>query len=496
MIEWDSPIGVLCGVAIYFSALMLIAWRTGHNASNAQFFLASRRASWLVVAFGMIGATLSGITFTSIPGLVGSGKENRCFSYLLLVTGYVLGYAFIATVLLPLYYRLNLTSIYGYLGSRFGPWSFRTGSAMFLASQLLMSSLRLLLLVEVVHRFALAELGVPFWVSSIVSLALIWTYTFRGGIHTIVWTDLFQTACMLFAAGWTIWAVAQRLEGGWSDVSGVWSSESARVFLHHDFGSNAWHFAQAVISGALITIAMTGLDQDMMQKNLACRTLSQSRLNMMVFTALLVLVNLVFLWLGAVLYLTARQRGIDLPTDSDLVFPTIAFGHLLPGAGAIFLLGLIAATFSGADASLTALTTSTCVDFLGFTDHSDDRVHRHIRTAVHLSYALLTYAVMMVLHRWTGGQATILTLLSLVGLTYGPLLGLFAFGLFSTRRLREPLVPLICLAAPIGAFWLEASNFFCGVRLGSLLILVNAALTIAGLMAISRVNPAGLTHKL
>ncbi len=484
MIDWDSPTGVLCGVAIYFAVLMLIAWRTGRNASNAQFFLASRRANWFVVAFGMIGATLSGITFTSIPGLVGSSG----FSYWLLVAGYVVGYTIIATVLLPLYYRLHLTSIYGYLRQRFGAWSFRTGSAIFLVSQLLASSLRLLLLIEIVHRFALAELGVPFWGSVVISLALIWAYTFRGGIHTIVWTDVFQTMFMLAAVGWSIWAAAQILDKGWADVASAWTPESSRIFLHDDFWSNAWQFVHAVASGALITIAMTGLDQDMMQKNLSCRTLVQSQRNMALFTIFLVFVNLLFLFLGAVLHFTARQRGIVLPGETDLVYPTLAFGHLASGTGVIFLLGMIAATFSGADASLTALTTTTCVDFLGFTESSDDRKHRCVRVGVHLIYAVLTSVVIMLLRQWTSGQATIQSLLYLVGLTYGPLLGLFAFGLLTRRRLREPLVPVVCAVAPIIAYVLDDRKFFCGVEFGLLLILVNAALTWLGLFAISRVD--------
>ena len=228
MFDWNRPAGVLCGVAIYFLVLMLIAWRTAHNSSNAQ-FLASRRANWLVVAFGMIAHTLSGITFTSIPGLVGSSGSNRGFSYLLLVLGYVLGYLLIASVLLPLYYRLNLTSIYGYLKQRFGMWSFRTGSAMFLVSQLLMSSLRLLLLIKVVHRFALSELGIPFWGSVIVSLMLLWAYTFRSGIHTIIWTDIFQTIFMLAAVIWSIVAATRILDQGWADLSTALTAENTRA---------------------------------------------------------------------------------------------------------------------------------------------------------------------------------------------------------------------------------------------------------------------------
>lgn len=485
MLDWDGPLGILCVVAIYFAALLWIAWRTGRDASNAQFFLASRRANWVLVSFGMIGATLSGITFTSIPGLVGSDKEYRAFSYLWLVAGYVLGYAIIASVLLPLYYRLNLTSIYGYLNRRFGAWSFRTGSAMFLVSQLLISSLRLLLLVEIVDRFALGPWGVPFWGSVVVSLGLIWAYTFRGGIHTIVWTDVFQTVAMLFAVLWTFRAAARSLDHGWSDVVGVWSSDHARLLVQNTLGGSVWQVCRGIVSGALITVAMTGLDQDMMQKNLSCRTLRQSQLNMALFTLLLVLVNLIFLWLGGILYLVAGQQGIALPSDSDLVYPALAFGYLGVGTGVLFLLGLIAATFSGADASLTALTTSTCVDFLGFDERSEDRKHRIIRTAVHLGYTVLTIAVIVGLRRGGAGQSAILQLLSIVGLTYGPLLGLFGFGLLTRRQLREPLTPWICVLAPAIAYGFESREFFCGLRLGSLLILFNAGLTMFGLWGIS-----------
>lgn len=484
--DWNTPIGIVCGVSIYFAMLLAIAWWTGGNSSNAHFFLASRRANWLVVSLGMIGATLSGITFISIPGLVGAQGPSREFSYLQLVAGYVLGYVIIATILLPLYYRLNLTSIYGYLERRFGKWSFRTGSATFIVSQLLINSLRLLILIEILHKFALAELGVPFWAGASIILFVLWLYTFRSGIHTIVWTDLIQTAWMLLAVLWTIFACSQLLDRGWTDVFNVWNAGQARIFLEPDGRSNFGAFVHALVSGALITVAMTGLDQDRMQKNLTCRTLAQSQKNMFLFSGLLVLVNVLFLSLGAVMFLLARQRGIELPTSTDLVFPTIAFGHLESGLGLIFLLGVLAATFSGADSALTAMTTTTCVDFLGFSNKSDDRNRRRVRAAIHLGFALLTVAVVLALHHQNTNQSAILRLLSLVGLTYGPLLGLFAFGLSSRRRLREPLVPLVCIAAPLFAFYLEQREFFCGMRLGSLLILASGLLSLMGLAAISR----------
>jgi Na+/proline symporter len=486
MMDWNTPIGIVCGVSLYFAVLLTMAWRTGGDASNAQFFLASRRAHWLVVSLGMIGATLSGITFISIPGLVGAQGPSREFSYLQLVAGYVLGYVIIATILLPLYYRLNLTSIYGYLEQRFGKWSFRTGSATFIVSQLLINSLRLLILIEILHKFALAELGVPFWVGATVVLSILWLYTFRSGIHTIVWTDLVQTGWMLLAVVWTIFACSQLLDRGWADVFQVWNAGQARIFVEPDAASNIGSFIHAVVSGALITVAMTGLDQDRMQKNLTCRTLAQSQKNMFLFSGLLVMVNVLFLSLGAVMFLLARQRGIELPTETDLVYPTIAFGHLASGLGLIFLLGVLAATFSGADSALTAMTTTTCVDFLGFGTNSDQRVQRRVRAAIQLGFAVLTVIVVLVLHRRNTDQSAILRLLSLVGLTYGPLLGLFAFGLCSRRRLREPLVPLVCISAPLIAYYLEQREFFCGVRLGSLLILASGLLSLIGLAAISR----------
>jgi Na+/proline symporter len=268
-------------------------------------------------------------------------------------------------------------------------------------------------------------------------------------------------------------------------LSTVLSEGRGRIFLYDDVVSNAWQFIRAVVSGALITIAMTGLDQDKMQKNLACRTLRQSQHNMILFSLLLIVVNFMFLSLGAFLYYSAVANGIALPAETDFVFPTMAFEHLAAGGGVVFVLGLIAATFSGADASLTALTTTTCVDFLGMNERPEALGQRRLRMIVHLIYAGLTLFVVLWLHRATAGQTKIQALLSLVGLMYGPLLGIFAFGLMTRRRLREPLVPLICIASPAIAYWLERREYYCGLRVGDLLILVNAAITWLGLLLIS-----------
>jgi Na+/proline symporter len=291
-----------------------------------------------------------------------------------------------------------------------------------------------------------------------------------------------------------LYAASHELSHGWTDVAAVWGSPDSRVFVAGDAQTNALEFLQAIVSGALITIAMTGLDQDRMQKNLACRTLKQSQLNMTLFSLLLILVNMVFLWLGAVLYLLARQKGIELPPQPDLIYPTIAFEHLASGAGLVFLLGILAATFSGADSALTAMTTSTCVGFLGFTGESDDPVHRRIRGFVHLGFAGLTFVVILLLHQWSPEQSAIMRLLSLVGIVYGPLLGLFAFGLCTRRQLREPFVPWICILAPLVTFYLEQQRFFCNVQLGTLIILACAMVTLLGLAMISRKATAPPVH--
>ncbi|MCB0663148.1 MAG: sodium:solute symporter, partial [Saprospiraceae bacterium] len=373
-----SPEVLFSVVVIYFAVLMFISWWTGKKADNADFFIGGRQSNWLLVAIGMIGASLSGVTFISIPGAVGATPEfmeqmtgtykvnpNISFSYMQMVFGYLVGYLVIATVLMPLYYRLNLTSIYGFLEERFGFWSYKTGAAFFQLSRLIGSSFRLYLVAIVLQRFVLSAFGIPFWITVLITLALIWVYTYRGGIKTIVITDTIQTVAMLVAVGLTIYTIGNSL--GY-DIPGtfeaVYQSEYSRIFFFDGGWEDPNNFFKQFISGALIALVMTGLDQDMMQKNLSCKSLKDAQKNMLVFSIILVFANLLFLSLGALLYMYASSIGLEVPLQTDQLYPSIALNNLPAITGIVFFIGLIAAAYSSADSALTSLTTSFCVDFL------------------------------------------------------------------------------------------------------------------------------------
>ena len=359
--------GIIFGViALYFIALMAVSYFTSRNANNADFFLANRKSPWYLVAFGMIGASLSGVTFISLPGAVGAGGNNQAFSYMQMVFGYLVGYAVIALVLLPLYYRMNLTSIYGYLEERFGKWSYKTGAFYFLLSRIIGASLRLFLVAIVFLQIAQGfDMVIPFWLVVAVTIILIWIYTFQGGIRTIVWTDTLQTFFMLTAVVLTIFAIGNALDKGAGDlISTIQQSDYSQMFFFDNFMTDSNNFFKQFVSGALIAIVMTGLDQDMMQKNLSCRTLGDAQKNVFAFSIVLVFVNMLFLGLGALLYIYTTNVGIEIPERTDQLFSTIALEHLSPSIGIVFILGLIAAAYSSADSALTALTTSFCVDFL------------------------------------------------------------------------------------------------------------------------------------
>jgi Na+/proline symporter len=357
-----SPWIILGIILLYFLFLIGVSWWTSRgDDDNESFFLAGRQAPWYLVAFGMIGASLSGVTFISIPGFVGSGSPQiQAFSYMQMVLGYLLGYAVIALVLIPLYYRLQLTSIYSYLDQRFGVNAYKTGAAYFLLSRVIGASFRLYLVAMVFHFFVTGPLfGIPFWLTVAATILLIWIYTFRGGIKTIVWTDTLQTACMLLAVIFTIYFIGQELNRDMGDlVNLVQQSEYSQIFFFRGAWEDPNNFFKLFVSGALIAIVMTGLDQDMMQKNLSIRTRRESQINIAVFSVILVFVNLLFLALGALLYLYATQLGLEVPAKTDQLYPMIALQHLPPLAGVVFILGLIAAAYSSADSALTALTTS------------------------------------------------------------------------------------------------------------------------------------------
>ena len=485
-----SPTLILTIVGAYFAVLMGISWWTGRKADNDDFFLGGRESPWFLVAFGMIGASLSGVTFISIPGLVGADAANQDFSYLQMVFGYLIGYAVIALVLLPLYYRLQLTSIYGYLEQRFGWWSYKTGAGFFLLSRILGASLRLYLVAVVLQTFVMEAFGVPFWLTALLIIALIWVYTFRGGIKTIVYTDTLQTLSMLTAVVLTVLAIGNELGDTFGGlVNRIASSDYSRMFFFDSAADDPNNFFKQFISGALIAVTMTGLDQDMMQKNLSCRSLADAQKNVAAFSVILVFANLLFLALGALLYIYADSIGLVVPERTDLLYPTLALEQLSPAVGIAFLIGLIAAAYSSADSALTALTTSFCVDILGMEKSvATATAQRRTRLLVHLGFSALLLVIIVVVYL-TQADAVLNLLFRLAGYTYGPLLGLFAFGMGTRLRIHDRWVLPVCLAAIALSYLLTEQQLFIGFNLGFLNILLNGLLTFGGLWAISYREP-------
>jgi Na+/proline symporter len=475
-----SPFIILTVILVYFAALFVISWRTGRQADHKTFFSANRNSPWPVVAFGMIGASLSGVTFISIPGAVGAGGVNQDFSYMQVVLGYLLGYVVIAHVLLPVYYRLRLTSIYTYLEQRFGFSSYKTGAAFFLLSRIIGASFRLYLVAIVLDAFVLGPLGLPFAATVAGTIALIWLYTFRGGIKTVVWTDTFQTAAMLIAVVLTFLALGREMGGGLVDM--VRESEYSQLFFFENGWSDPNNFFKQFFSGMFITIVMTGLDQDMMQKNLTCRSLGDAQKNMYGFSLTLIVVNLLFLALGAALYLFAQQNGIAIPEKADQLYPTIALQHLSPAIGIIFVLGLVAAAYSSADSALTALTTSFCIDFLDFEKKPATESQRRLRLWVHLGFSVVLFLVILIFWQ-VNDDSVINSLFRVAGYTYGPLLGLYAFGLFTRWAVRDRYVPIVALISPALCYLLnlQSQEWLNGYKFGFELLILNGAITFLGL---------------
>lgn len=479
-----SPTWIVAFVGAYFAVLLGIAWVTSRQAGNAAYFLGNRASPWYVVAFGLIGDSLSGVTFISVPGRV---RAND-FAYLQVVLGYVAGYVVIAHVLLPLYYRLQVTSIYSYLDHRLGTVAQRTGSVSFLISRLLGAAARLYLAAGVAQKFVFDAWGVPFAASVTGIILLILVYTYRGGIKTLVWTDTFQSTFLLLGLVLSIVAIAMDLGLGTRGVvSAVWSSPHSRVFFWEWAPAN--NFWKDFIGGAFIAICMTGLDQNMMQKNLSCRSLSEAQRNIHWFSWIVVAVNLLFLALGALLYLYADHREVAVPDKTDLLFPTLALQHLGGMAGVVFLLGLTAATFSSADSVLTTLTTSFCIDILGMERRADlsEAMKTRLRHLFHLVFAVLLLLAILAFEAWAS-DSVIGLVLKIAGYTYGPLLGLFAFAILTRRQVAGFWIPVVAVAAPILCAVIEArsATWLGGYRLGNELLLLNGALTFAGLLALSR----------
>lgn len=482
-----SPSIILSFVVGYFLVLLAIAWFTGRKGDNKSFFIGRKDSPWYLVAFGMVGASLSGVTFISIPGVIGNlGSVNGQFSYMQMVLGYLVGYTFIALVLMPLYYRMNLTSIYTYLERRFGFWSYKTGSAYFLLSRVIGASFRLFLVAIVLQRFVFDHWGIHFAFTVALTLFLIWVYTFKGGIRTIVFTDTMQTLFMLIAVGLTIYFIADGLQLSFGELlTTIKDSPYSQMFFWDPKADN--YFWKQFLAGAAIATVMTGLDQDMMQKNNSCRNIKEAQYNMFSFSIILVVVNFMFVGLGALLYIYSNAKGIAIPERTDYLFPTLAIQHFTPVAGAVFLLGLIAAAYSSADSALTSLTTAFCIDFLDF-EKKDTENPRLIKTRylVHVGFTVILFGTILSF-KYLLNEDVVSSLFKIAGFTYGPLLGLFFFGILLNRTVKDNWVPLVCIVAPVVCYVLNANSvaWLGGYQFGFEILILNGLLTFLGLMLIS-----------
>lgn len=490
----------------YFLILLIVAYFTSRHSNNDSFFIGNRNSNWMLVAFGMIGTSLSGVTFVSVPGTVGTAA----FSYFQVVIGYLLGYIVVAFVLLPLYYRLHLTSIYNYLQHRFGTVSYKTGALFFIISRTLGATARLYLVINVLQLFILKDLHISFGFATFIILALILLYTFEGGVKTIVYTDTLQTTFMLLGLIVCIIYIMTNMNHSVGSTLQELGTNGLTKIFNTDAAAPGY-FLKSILGGMFITIGMTGLDQEMMQKNISVKNLKDSQKNMMTFSIIMVLVNLLFLLLGGVLYLYGKKNNIVVPGDD--LFPTIALNGLLPGGIAIiFIIGLISALFPSADGALTALTSSFCIDILGLKRRTDltEKEKKRIRLTVHLCFALLFF-IMVMLFKAMNSKSVIDIILKVAGFTYGPLLGLFAFGIFTNRTINDKAALYVCLLAPLLIFgidfinnivwwqkqlqlsgsWVESvqavsTALFGQFKIGTELLIYNGMLTFLGLALISK----------
>ncbi len=498
-----SPVLLFTFVFGYFLLLLGVAWYTSRNSNNDTFFIGNRSSNWMLVAFGMIGTSLSGVTFVSVPGTVGTGG----FRYFQVVIGYFAGYFVVAFILLPLYYRLKLTSIYSYLLDRFGTASYKTGSLFFIISRTLGATARLYLVINVLQIFILDEMHIPFWLTTFVILLMILLYTFEGGVKTIVFTDTLQTSFMLIGLMVCLIYVMKHLNLTFSETWASLTNHNYNTLFNANYKSSGY-FLKSIVGGAFITIAMTGLDQEMMQKNISVRNLRDSQKNMISLSILQGVVVFIFLILGGLLYLFALSKGgtfheamvngkpqMQFLLDNkniigDNIFPQIAFNYLPPVIGIIFILGLISALFPSADGALTALTSSFCIDIIGLKRNKEwsEKRKKNIRMSVHITFAVVFF-LCVIIFKVIDNKSIIDIILKLAGYTYGPLLGLFAFGIFTSRRLPNSLaVPVICLIAPAVCYYISdhAAVWFNGFQIGIELLILNGLLTFIGLLAISK----------
>ncbi|MFS2003623.1 sodium:solute symporter [Duganella sp. CT11-25] len=477
-----SAVSLFCLVFAYFALLLIVAWRTSRNATNDSFFIGNKSSNWKLVAFGMVGTTLSGVTFISVPGAV--GRDG--FGYLQVILGYVLGYVAVATILLPLYYRLKLTSIYTYLEGRLGRRSYQSGAAFFILSRTLSASARLYLVVNILQITILDSLGVPFWLTTLVILGMILLYTYEGGVKTIVWTDTLQTTGMvlglLACAGWLL----HEMNLG----------PLASLARMHDHNLTRWittsvdspaYFWKQVLAGFFIVLAMTGMDQEIMQKNISVKTLRDSQKNMLMLTVILTAVLVLFMFLGGLLTLYAPTVGVT--AVGDKIFPAVVMGHMPALLQLIFFIGLVSALFPSADGAMTALTSTFCIDILGLRRRTDlaEQAKVRLRHHVHLAFCAI-FLLLVLMFKWVDNASMVGLVLKLTGYTYGPLLGLFAFGILTGRDVRDRWVPLVALAGPALCYVIDYNQelLFGSYRLGLELLILNGCLVFGGLLLVSK----------
>lgn len=483
-----SPVLLAVIITCYFLLVFGISYFTGKDDSNTTFFTANKRSPWYVVAFGMIGASLSGVTFISVPGWV----QSTQFSYMQVVFGYLLGYLVIAYLLIPLYYRLNITSIYEYLLQRFGKTSHRTGSFFFLISRILIASFRLFLVASVLQYFILDAWHIPFEFTVVLSVLIIWSYTFKSGIKTIVWTDIMQTFFMLIAVIAAIFILLNKLDFSFAEIiqSSTYKNYS-KIIFSGDFNDKK-HWLKSILGGMFIAIAMTGLDQDNMQKNLTCKNIKESQKNVVSLGFILIFVNFVFLFLGVLLFAYADKFRISIPMvkgeiKTDLLFPEIALNQDLGlGLGIIFILGLIAAAYSSADSALTSLTTSFSIDFLGI-EKKEVSKQKNIRKRVHVAFSLILILVIISFQHLIKGNV-INSLLQVSSFTYGPLLGIFSFGIFTNYQIKDPFVWVVAILSIVFTYLLNqnSAHWFNGFVFGYEILIINGLFTFIGLFIIRK----------
>lgn len=461
---------------IYIAILLGVGYLTSRKStSNETFFNGNHRSPWYLVAFGMIGASISGISVVSIPGMV----VTSGWTYLQTCLGFFLGYVAVAYVLLPLYYRLKLTSIYEYLNSRFGSSSYHTGSIFFVIAKLVTSATKLYIAVLVLQHFIFEEWNIPFWLTTTICVTIIWLYTHRAGIKTIVWTDTLQTLFFIIAISVMCYEAYQLLNEQHSAFKLLLFSNTTNTFVFDDWSSKQ-NFWKQFISGIFIVIVMTGLDQDMMQKNLTCRTLRESQKNMLSYGIAFLPINFILLLLGSLCVIYANTQGIQLPSEPDKIMPMMASSLMSPIAGICFMLGIISASFSSADSALTAITTTLSVDIF----HWKDKASR--RKLLHIAVCAL-FALIVMLFGFTQNRSIIDTIYTIVGYAYGPLLGMFAFGLFTRYQVRDKWVPLVAIVSPLLCYAISAStSHFMGYHWGYELLLLNGMLTFVGLLTIRK----------